>query len=157
MALVRFAGSAQVLASLAVPAVIYFNLIDEEIVLLVAVYAKAGRETMLPQGRPKAGVMNIEKIAKAIETDAGEPLPDLRQALDDAKARVARVTSPEQMLVRQAREPSGMSQSTFAERMGTPVATLRDWEQGRFASSGAVLCLLRLIIKHPELTAEHAA
>jgi len=58
---------------------------------------------------------------------------------------------------RQAREASGMSQSTFAERIGTPVATLRDWEQGRFAPSGAVLCLLRLMIKHPELTAELAA
>ncbi|PVY30319.1 hypothetical protein C7413_113137 [Paraburkholderia silvatlantica] len=28
---------------------IYFNLTDEEIVLLVAVYAKAGRENMLPK------------------------------------------------------------------------------------------------------------
>jgi PAS domain-containing protein len=36
-------------------------------------------------------------------------------------------------------------------------ATLRDWEQGRFAPSGAVLCLLRLITRHPELTAELAA
>jgi putative transcriptional regulator len=50
-----------------------------------------------------------------------------------------------------------MSQSTFAERIGTPIATLRDWEQGRFAPSGAVLCLLRLMIKHPELTVELAA
>ena len=101
--------------------------------------------------------MNIEKIVKAIEADAGEPLPDLRQALEEAKAHVARVTTPEQMLVRQAREASGMTQAAFAERIGTPVATLRDWEQGRFAPSGAVLCLLRLIIKHPELTAELAA
>ena len=30
--------------------VIYFNLIDEEVVLLVAVYAKAERENMLPKG-----------------------------------------------------------------------------------------------------------
>jgi len=29
--------------------VIYFNLIDEEVVLLVAVYAKAERENMLPK------------------------------------------------------------------------------------------------------------
>lgn len=82
--------------------------------------------------------MDIEKIAKAIEADAGEPLPDLRQALEEAKARVGRVTTPEQMLVRQAREAAGMTQPAFAERIGTPVATLRDWEQGRFAPSGAV-------------------
>jgi putative transcriptional regulator len=102
-------------------------------------------------------VLNIEKITKAIEADCGEPLPDLRQALEEAKALVGRVTTPEQMLVRQAREASGMSQSTFAERIGTPVSTLRDWQQGRFAPSGTVLCLLRLIIKHPELTGELAA
>ncbi len=101
--------------------------------------------------------MNIEKIAKAIEANAGEPLPDLRQALEEAKAHVGHVTTSEQMLVRRAREGSGMSQSTFAERISTPLATLRDWEQGRFAPSGAVLCLLCLIIKHPELTAEIAA
>jgi len=101
--------------------------------------------------------VNIEKIAKAIEADAGEPLPNLRQALSEAKARVGRVTTPEQMLVRQAREAAGMTQSVFAERISTPVATLRDWEQGRFAPSGAVLCLLRLIAKHPELTSELAA
>ncbi|WP_028218577.1 helix-turn-helix domain-containing protein [Paraburkholderia oxyphila] len=100
---------------------------------------------------------DIERIAKAIETDAGVPLPDLRKALEEAKGRVGRVTTPEQMLVRQAREASGMTQPAFAECIGTPVATLRDWEQGRFAPSGAVLCLLRLIIKHPELMAELAA
>ncbi|WP_240324391.1 hypothetical protein [Trinickia diaoshuihuensis] len=41
--------------------------------------------------------MNIEKIAKAIEADAGQRLPDLRQALEEAKARVGRVTTPAQV------------------------------------------------------------
>jgi antitoxin StbD len=36
--------------------------------------------------------MNIEKITKAIEADAGETLPDLRQALAEAKAGIGRVT-----------------------------------------------------------------
>ena len=53
-------------------------------------------------------------------------MPDLRQALEESKARVGRVTTPEQILLRQARETSGMSQFTFAERIGTPVATLRE-------------------------------
>jgi len=101
--------------------------------------------------------MNIEKITKAIEADAGEPLPDLRQALEEAKARIGRVNTLERMLVRQAREASGASQSTFAARIGTPVAALRDWEQGSFAPPRTVLCLLRLAIKHHELTAELAA
>ena len=51
--------------------------------------------------------MNIEKVAKAIEADAGLPL-----------------------------------------------AELRDWEQGRVTPPGGVLCLLRLIKLHPELSIE---
>lgn len=57
-------------------------------------------------------------------------MPDLRRALEEAKARVGRVNALERMLVRQAREASGASQSTFAARVGTPLAALRDWEQG---------------------------
>ena len=98
--------------------------------------------------------MNVEKIAKAIELDAGMSLPDLRQALIEAKAGLGRVSTAEQILVRQARAKAGLSQKAFADRIATPVATLRDWEQGRFTPPGGVLCLLRLISKHPELTLE---
>ena len=98
--------------------------------------------------------MDIEKVATAIEADAGEALPDLRQALAEARDGMGRVTTPEQILVREARKQSGLTQAAFAERIGTPLATLRDWEQGRFELPGAVLCLLRLIVKHPELSQE---
>lgn len=99
--------------------------------------------------------IDVEKVAKAIEDDAGQPIEGLRESLAQAKAGVfARVTTPEQMLVRQAREASGLTQPGFAARINTPVATLRDWEQGRFVPPGGVLCLLRLIIKHPELSKE---
>ena len=97
---------------------------------------------------------DINKVAAAIEADAGEALPDLRQALAEAKDEKGRVTTPEQMLVRQAREKTGLTQAAFAKRIATPVATLRDWEQGRFAPPGGVLCLLRLLNKHPELSQE---
>lgn len=101
--------------------------------------------------------IDVDKVASAIEADAGEAMPDLRQALAQAKAGVGRVTTSEQILVRQAREKSGLTQAAFAEIIETPVATLRDWEQGRFAPPGGVLCLLRLIIKHPELSRELSA
>jgi putative transcriptional regulator len=101
--------------------------------------------------------MDIAKVAAAIEADAGEPLPDLRQALAEAKAGLGRVTTPAQILVRQAREKTGLTQAAFAARIATPVATLRDWEQGRFAPPGGVVCLLKLIIKHPELSQELSA
>lgn len=101
--------------------------------------------------------MNIEKITQAIEADAGQTLPELRQALAEAQAGLGRVTTAEQILTRAARRACGLTQEAFAARINTPVATLRDWEQGRFAPPGGVLCLLRLIIAHPELTDELAA
>lgn len=100
--------------------------------------------------------MDTEAVAKAIEADAGEALPDLRQALYEAQQGIGRVTTAEQILVRQAREKSGLTQAAFAERIATPVATLRDWEQGRFTPPGTALCLMKLIVKHPELSMELA-
>jgi len=46
--------------------------------------------------------IDIHKVAAAIEADTGEALPDLRQALAEANDEKGRVTTPEQMLVRQA-------------------------------------------------------
>ena len=81
-------------------------------------------------------------------------MADLEQSLKEAKAGLGRVTTPEQIMVRSARRATGMTQPEFAERISTPVSTLRDWEQGRFAPPGGVLCLLRLLLAHPELTRE---
>ena len=97
---------------------------------------------------------DLEAAALAIEADAGEAIPELRQALAEAKEMKGRVTTPEQILVRQARERTGLTQTAFAQRIATPVATLRDWEQGRFSPPGGVKCLLRLLIKHPNLPKE---
>ncbi len=100
--------------------------------------------------------LDIEAVARAIEADAGEALPDIRQALHEAQAimdgqAAGRVTTPAQLLLRQARATLGLSQADFAARIDTPAGTLRDWEQGRFTPPGAVLCLLRLLVAHPGL------
>ncbi|MDD2729305.1 helix-turn-helix domain-containing protein [Malikia sp.] len=101
---------------------------------------------------------DIEKVARAIEADMGEALPDIRTALAEVKTGASgRVTTPEQILLRQARSKTGLTQAEFAKRIATPIATLRDWEQGRFAPPGAVTCLLKLLSLHPELSSELAA
>ncbi len=59
---------------------------------------------------------DIEKIVKATEADMGKALPDVRQALAEVKgvAEGARVTTPEQILMRQARQKTGLSQELAA-------------------------------------------
>lgn len=102
--------------------------------------------------------IDINRVAAAIEKDAGRKLPGLKKGLREMKANKAgRIYTPEQMLVCAARQKLGLSQQVFAKRIKTPVATLRDWEQGRFPPPGAVICLLRIILNHPELAKELAA
>ena len=101
--------------------------------------------------------LDIESVAAAIEADAGQKLPSLRNSLTDFKnGSYGRAHTPAQILARSARAKSGLTQQAFAERIKTPVATLRDWEQGRFEPPGGVLCLLSLISQHPELSDELA-
>ena len=102
--------------------------------------------------------MNIETIAAAIERDAGEELPGLRDSLAEMHAGLsARTYTPEQLLVKAARERLGLSQPAFADLIDTPVATLRDWEQGRFAPPGATLRLMEIALRHPDVLTERAA
>ena len=44
----------------------------------------------------------------------------------------------------------GMTQSVFADALGVPVATLRNWEQGRTQPDPAAVALLRIVEREPE-------
>ena len=60
--------------------------------------------------------LNIEKVAKAIETDLGESLPDIRQALAEAKSgMVGRLTTPAQIEARRRGRPVGSVQAVTKE------------------------------------------
>ncbi len=52
--------------------------------------------------------------------------------------------------VRLARQAAGLSQQEFAERFQIPVATLRDWEQGRRKPDAASLAYITVIEREPE-------
>lgn len=106
----------------------------------------------------KAWMMDIDKITKAIEADAGQAIPDLKDSLQEMQeGKAARSYTPEQLLLISARKKVNLSQSAFAELIKTPVATLRDWEQGRFMPPGGVLCLLKIIKNRPEVVDDLAA
>ena len=44
----------------------------------------------------------------------------------------------------------GMTQVAFAEAFGVPVATIRNWEQGRKQPDPAAHALLRIVAAEPE-------
>ena len=100
-------------------------------------------------------MMNIDKIAEAIEKDAGQKIEGLKESLAEMEqGKTERTYTEEQLLIRNARTSTGLSQKDFAVLIHTPVATLRDWEQGRYPSSGAVNCLMHLIINEPSVIHE---
>lgn len=57
-------------------------------------------------------------------------------------------------LARRARAAAGLSQTAFASRYGIPVASLRDWEQGRRVPDAAAQSYLRVIARLPGPVAE---
>lgn len=54
--------------------------------------------------------MDIEKIAQAIEADAGIALTDLRQGLAAMQDGIGQAHSTEQILLRSVRQQTGLSQ-----------------------------------------------
>lgn len=102
--------------------------------------------------------IDINKMTDAIEKDAGQKIEGLKESITEMKEGAThRVYNEEQLLIRKARLSTGLTQEGFAKLINTPVATLRDWEQGRYPSSGAVNCLMRLIISKPRIIDELVA
>ncbi len=56
--------------------------------------------------------------------------------------------------VRDLRTRLGLTQSEFASRLGLPVDTIRNWEQGKRAPRGPARALLLLIAREPKLAFE---
>jgi putative transcriptional regulator len=48
------------------------------------------------------------------------------------------------------RKGLGMSQREFADTLGVPLATLRNWEQNRVAMEPATIALMRILAREPK-------
>jgi putative transcriptional regulator len=55
------------------------------------------------------------------------------------------------------RRKTGLSQTAFASRIGVPVATLRNWEQGHRSPQGPARVLLALLDRNPKIVEETLA
>ena len=82
-------------------------------------------------------------------TKAGQALLD--DVLAIKAGATAKVWSPEQLLVISVRRQLKKSQSAFSGLLGIPVATLRDWEQGRKQPDSAAVTLIKVAQEYPEV------
>lgn len=88
-------------------------------------------------------------------SNAGQALLDDVLAIKAGAA--AKTWSPEQLLVITVRKKLHKSQPAFAALLGIPVATLRDWEQGRKQPDSAAVTLIKVAQSHPQVLEEIAA
>ncbi len=88
-----------------------------------------------------SGAKIIEGLNEALEYARGDK--------DAGRARTVRV--PENINVKSVREKLGMSQPEFAMKFGIPLATLRNWEQGRRKPEAMARVLLRIIDDNPHV------
>lgn len=88
--------------------------------------------------------MKKELFAKLLES--GRQM----KAIREGKMKPARVTKITPEHPRVVRTQLGMTQEQFAEMLGVPVGTLRNWEQGIRKPAGAAKTLLRVAAKHPK-------
>jgi len=70
---------------------------------------------------------------------------------DESAATARTVRVPDNINVKAVREKLGMSQPEFAINFGIPLATLRNWEQGRRRPEAMARVLLRIIDDHPDV------
>jgi putative transcriptional regulator len=69
---------------------------------------------------------------------------------DHSRGKRTIVPVPHPLDVRSIRNRQGLTQKAFAEKYGFPLSTLKNWEQGHRAPTGASRVLLLVIEKQPE-------
>jgi putative transcriptional regulator len=94
---------------------------------------------LTPEQEARLDAMTEEEIEAIAASDPDNP-PSTEEEL--ARGVFARD-------VRLARKTLGLSQEAFAAALGLPVATLRNWEQGRFNPDPAARALVRLVKDDP--------
>src|SRR3954468_15892847 len=81
-----------------------------------------------------------------------EPMPGLATAMPGRATGVPAAAAETTPLsaVRDLRRRSRLTQLEFAARLGVPVETIRNWEQGKRAPRGPARALLAVIAHSPE-------
>jgi DNA-binding transcriptional regulator YiaG len=91
-----------------------------------------------------------ETVAVELRADSARRLISEIAALGVA----AHAIEPPQTDVRHIREQLGLSQAEFALRFGLELATVQNWEQGRYRPDSAAQLALKMIERHTALVDE---
>jgi putative transcriptional regulator len=108
----------------------------------------AGTSAML-RVRLKADGRLVEILPDGSERDiATDPRSIATAAHNAARAAEGRVNDA--AYARNVRGRTGLTQTVFAARIGVPVETVRNWEQGKRSPRGPARALLKVLEQAPE-------
>jgi putative transcriptional regulator len=84
--------------------------------------------------------VDLDRVRRTTEAEIAR-----HAAEDDAEARRDAAA-----YARRVRRRTGLSQAAFAARIGVPLDTVRNWEQGKRVPAGPARALLRVLDRAPE-------
>ncbi len=86
---------------------------------------------------------------RAISRTDGQPLPPLAPRAPEV-GPAANGHSLDATYARTVRGQTGLTQTAFAARIGVPVETVRNWEQGKRSPRGPARALLKVLEQAPD-------
>ena len=99
--------------------------------------------------RLKADGRLVEVLPDGSERDIARDPRAIAAAAYNA-ARAANGRTDDAVYARNVRSRTGLTQAAFAARIGVPVETVRNWEQGKRSPRGPARALLKVIEEAPD-------
>lgn len=99
--------------------------------------------------RLKADGRLVEVLPDGSEREISREPRAIMNAAREA-ARSAEARADEANYARTVRGRTGLTQTAFAARIGVPVETVRNWEQGKRSPRGPARALLKVLEQAPE-------
>jgi putative transcriptional regulator len=93
------------------------------------------------------------RLVEILPDGSERPIPTDPQAIRTAARNGARAPDTRQedaSYARNVRGQTGLTQAAFAARIGVPVETVRNWEQGKRSPRGPARALLKVLEGAPE-------
>jgi putative transcriptional regulator len=91
------------------------------------------------------------RIVEILPTGQERGVSSLRELPHLGAAKPSPVVEDDAAYARGIRAASKLTQAEFAARIGVPLETVRNWEQGKRSPRGPARALLRLIDNAPDL------
>ncbi len=99
--------------------------------------------------RLKADGRLVEVLPDGSERDIATDPRSIAMAAHNA-ARAANGRADDATYARNIRSRTGLTQAAFAARIGVPVETVRNWEQGKRSPRGPARALLKVLDEAPD-------